>query len=106
MTNDRDQELDQLADAIADGDYALLDGPAELPPATTEEPMVVRSLRLPPAVEQRAQAAAQERGQPVTAFLRELIEAGLAGLEGDAMISRADAVRALLGIPPPRTPAA
>ncbi|MGH3450188.1 MAG: hypothetical protein ACRDQW_05560 [Haloechinothrix sp.] len=100
MTDDRDRELDQLADAIADGEYVILDAPAELPPATTEEPMVVRSLRLPIVIEERAKAAARERGQTVTAFLRELIESGLAGLEGDVTISRADAVRALLGLHP------
>lgn len=100
MTQDRDQELDVLADAIADGDYEILEEPAELPAASTEEPMVVRSLRLPVEVERLARAAAAERGLTITALLRELIEAGLAGLQGDTTISRADAVRALLGLHP------
>jgi predicted DNA-binding protein len=98
--HDRDQELCALADAIADGDYEMLDEPVPLPPAAAEEPKVVRSIRLDVDVDKRARAAAAERGVPVTAFLRDLIEAGLAGLEDDAPISRADAVRALLGLHP------
>jgi predicted DNA-binding protein len=100
MTDQRDQELSELADAIADGEYTILDEPAELPPAATGEPMVVRSLRLPPTIDQRASKAAGDLGIPVTAFLRQLIEAGLAGLDDDTPISRADAVRALLRLHP------
>lgn len=100
MTDERERELSELADAIADGEYTILDEPVDLPPAATEEPMVVRSLRLPVDVEQRARKAATERDMTVTAFLRQMIEAGLADLENDTTISRADAVRALLGLHP------
>ncbi|MGH2381846.1 MAG: hypothetical protein ACRDG7_11585 [Candidatus Limnocylindria bacterium] len=70
------------------------------PPSATEPPKAVRSIRLDVDVDQRARVAAVARGVPVTAFLRDLIEAGLAGLEDDTPISRADAVRALLGLRP------
>ena len=47
MTDKQDQELSELADAIAGGEYTILDEPADLPPAATEDPIVVRSLRCP-----------------------------------------------------------
>jgi len=38
MTDQRDKELSTPADAIAVGEYTILDEPAELPPAATEDP--------------------------------------------------------------------
>src|SRR5450755_2908002 len=62
--------------------------------------MVVRSLRLAPELDQRIKAVAQVRGVPASTLIREWIELGLTATEGDAPISRADALRALAGLRP------
>ena len=76
--------------------------PAEAPPAPAPgtEPMVVRSLRLPLALDRRLRAVAEARGVPMSTLVREWIELELAGLEHDEPISRADALRALARLRP------
>ena len=66
----------------------------ELPPAGAPV-MVVRSLRLPLELDQRLKTAAGKRGVPTSTLVREWIELELTALEDDALISRADALRAL-----------
>jgi predicted DNA-binding protein len=60
--------------------------------------MVVRSLRLPVALDARVKAAAEQRGVPTSTLIREWIEQELAALDHDEPISRADALRALAGV--------
>ena len=55
---------------------------------------------MPVDVEQRARKAAAGRGLNVTALLRRQVESGLTDLETDATVSRANAMRALLGLHP------
>jgi hypothetical protein len=75
-------------------------GAVELPPPPEGEPMVVRSLRLPLALDRRIKAAATARQVSVSTLLREWIELGLAALKNDQPISRADALRALASLRP------
>jgi predicted DNA-binding protein len=72
---------------------------SELPPRDAPV-MVVRSLRLPFALDQRLKAAAQRRGVPTSTLVREWIELELTALEDDQPISRADALRALASLRP------
>jgi hypothetical protein len=53
------------------------DEPATLPPAADADVMVVRSLRLPLALETRARAVASARHVPYTTLIREWIIDGL-----------------------------
>src|SRR5256885_2713036 len=81
-----------LADALASG----ADAPLATPDTGT--PMVSRSLRLPLETYERLQAAAAARRLPITTLMRDLIEAGPAGLEGPATLPLAH-VRAGPGAP-------
>jgi predicted DNA-binding protein len=76
----------------------------ELPPAADvdddDEPMVVRSLRMPLELDRRLKAAAAARGLPVSQLVRDWVELELAALENDQPISRADALRALAAVRP------
>lgn len=94
------EELDKFL-----GNLTYLDeeiAAAELPPPPSEDHpvMVVTSLRLPLELHERLKAAAGSRGKPFSALAREWIEMGLAALEDDQPISRADALRALAGLRP------
>lgn len=75
---------------------------AELPPPRTEV-MVVRSLRLPAAVDEALAAAATAAGVPKTTWIRQAIEMALAlQADDDQPISRAEALRALTLLRPAR----
>ena len=78
-----------------------------MPPRQTQVPdeplptaVVVRSLRLPSALDRRLRAVAGQRGIPASTLVRQWVEAELAALEDDQLISRADAVRALATVRP------
>jgi hypothetical protein len=58
----------------------------DLPTSGDDEPLVVRSLRLPVAMETRTRAIATAQGVPVTVLMREWISAGLAAAEESANI--------------------
>lgn len=68
------------------------DEPAVLPPVPDADTMVVRSLRLPLALETRARAVATSRNVPYTALIREWI---IDGLERDEAGDQRDAVTEL-----------
>ena len=78
-----------LADAIANGVEASLSVP------DTDVPMVSRSLRLPVDVDQRIRQAADARGIGATTLMRQLVEAGLADLDDNAVVALADVRRML-----------
>lgn len=85
--------------ATPDQEKALL---ASLPPAGSEV-MVVRSLRLPSAVDEAVAAAARSAGVPKTTWIRQAIETALAlQAEEDQPISRIEALRALTMLRPAR----
>ncbi len=73
----------------------------EAPPRPEGEVMAVRSVRWPADLDRRVKAAAAARDTSVSALIREWAELELAELEGDQLISRADALRALAGLHPP-----
>ncbi|MBN1172466.1 MAG: hypothetical protein JXA67_09855 [Micromonosporaceae bacterium] len=82
-----------------DQEEALL---AALPPAGSDV-MVVRSLRLPSAVDAAVAAAARVAGVPKTTWIRQAIETSLAlQAEEDQPISRIEALRALTLLRPAR----
>jgi hypothetical protein len=60
---------------------------ADLPAIGDDEPLVVRSLRLPVAMETRIRAIATAQGVPVTVLTREWIVAGLAVAEESAQVN-------------------
>ncbi len=86
-TGPSDHELPRTPEEMAAflDDLTFTDEPVQaVPPRLQDEPLVVRSLRLPVDVELRASAVAKARGVPVTALMREWIAAGLAAAEGHA----------------------
>jgi hypothetical protein len=85
-TGPSDMEMPRSADEMAtflDG-LTFTDAPVELPPALEpdDEPLVVRSLRLPLDVETRARAIAEQRGIKVTTLMREWVTAAVIEAEG------------------------
>ena len=83
----------------AEEEAALLQS---LPPAGSDV-MVVRSLRLPLALDQAVAAAAKAAEIPKTAWIRQAIEMALAvQADDDQPISRAEALRALTLLRPAR----
>jgi hypothetical protein len=72
-------------------------------PAPGSEVMVVRSLRLPMALDEAVTAAAGGAGMPKSTWIRQAIELALAmQADEDQSISRADALRALTLLRPAR----
>jgi hypothetical protein len=83
----------------ADEEAALLQS---LPPAGSDV-MVVRSLRMPLALDQAVAASAKAAEIPKTAWIRQAIEMALAvQADDDQPISRAEALRALTLLRPAR----
>jgi predicted DNA-binding protein len=80
-------KVDDFMDALT-----FTDEPATLPPVPDADVMVVRSLRLPLALETRARAVATARGVPYTTLIREWI---IDGLERDEAGDKRDAVTEL-----------
>jgi predicted DNA-binding protein len=95
-------ELEKFLDNLTylDEEVAAVDVPPR--PGDDNPVMVVTSLRLPLDLHERLKAAAGSRGKPFSTLAREWIEVGLADLEDDQPISRADALRALAGLRPHR----
>jgi predicted DNA-binding protein len=85
-----------LADDIALGDES------GLPVPDSDVPMVSRSLRLPVDLYQRVCAAAHERGIGVTTLMRQFVESGIAEMDDSAVVSLADARRALAHLARPQ----
>jgi predicted DNA-binding protein len=81
--------------------------PDSILPDEAAEVMVVRSLRLPPDLDERIREIAAERGLKWSVLVRQWIEQEVAALDDDVPISRADALRALASLRPiGRSPAA
>ena len=70
-------------------------GGVPAPPPPESEPMVVRGLRLPVALDRRVRAAAEAMGVSYSAVIREWIEVGLTEAENDRPISLAAVRRAI-----------
>jgi chromosomal replication initiator protein len=71
------------AEAFQRGELELTpDQPAEMPPPPENEPLVVRSLRLPLNLELRVKAVAAAEGIPPTVLMREWIADGVEAAEG------------------------
>lgn len=111
LERDRQDDLEQVRDGSelmaglrfsTDADLPTDLPPVDVPPVADvdDEPMVVRSVRMPLGLDRRLKAAATARGVPVSQLLREWAELELATLEHDQPISRADALRALAAIRP------
>lgn len=88
---------------------ALVD--AEPVPAATEadlEVLVGRSVRLPLRADEALKRVARERGTTPSTLIRQWIEAGLAELDNDRVVSLAEVRRALAmaSLTPPRRNAA
>ena len=81
MTNDSsDRQMPKTADELAafmDG-LTFTDEPVHnVPPRLEDEPLVVRSLRLPASLEIQARRIAEARGVAVTVLMREWIAAAV-----------------------------
>ena len=88
--DDTQAQEDTLAEAVAAGNYTIdiaRAGTVEMPPLPTDEPMVVCTLRLPPALYLRIKRVADESGVRPSALMRELLEAGLAEDEADEPVT-------------------
>jgi predicted DNA-binding protein len=93
-------ELDKFLDNLTYLDGEVPPDRIPPPPGPDNPVMVVTSLRLPLELHERLKAAAGLRGKPFSTLVREWIEQGLAGMEDDQPISRAEALRALAGLRP------
>jgi hypothetical protein len=94
----RTTEGRQAADAVARGDMKFeFDeaGLAELPPVAETSPMVTKTMKWRPETYLRIKEQAEARGISAGAFIRECVEAQLAALDGDRVVSLADVQRAL-----------
>lgn len=96
-----------LSDQLAEG--VEVDGTPG-PPATDAdaEVLVGRSVRLPLRADEALKRAARQRGTTPSALIREWVEAGLAELDDDRVVSLAEVRRALAlaSLTPPGTAAA
>ena len=105
MTDTTHQHLDddftpddyrQLADSteaarqVAAGDLVIdwSAPPVTLPPPSDSDAMVVRTLRMPLALELRVRALAEARGVPVTTLMREFIADSTAAAEDSTGVTR------------------
>jgi hypothetical protein len=94
----RTTEGRQAADAVARGDMKFEYDEAqiaELPPAPDSTPMVTKTMKWRPETYLRIKEQADSRGISAGAFIRECVEAQLAALDGDRVVSLADVQRAL-----------
>ncbi len=94
----RTTEGRRAADAVAHGDmkFEFDDaGMAELPPVPDSSPMVTKTVKWRPDTYLRIKQQADARGISAGAFIRECVEAQLAALDGDRVVSLADVQRAL-----------
>ena len=94
----RTTEGRQAADAVARGDMKFeFDeaGLAELPPVAETSPMVTKTMKWRPETYLCIKEQAEARGISAGAFIRECVEAQLAALDGDRVVSLADVQRAL-----------
>jgi predicted DNA-binding protein len=90
-----DDELDQLALAVAAGNITYTDAPATLPPKPDGETMAVYSVRLPTDTAEQLATLAKDRGVKPSTLMRQMIEQCLATEADDHPISLSDALRAL-----------
>jgi len=90
-----DDQLDQLALAVAAGNIEYTDAPALLPPKPDGETMAVYSVRLPTDTAEQLATIAERRGVKPSTLMRQMIEQCLATEADDHPISLADALRAL-----------
>jgi predicted DNA-binding protein len=70
------------------------------PLAPGDDIMVTSSIRMPLELHTRVKQLAENRGIGMSTLVREWMEAAVAELDGDQLISRADAVRALARLHP------
>ncbi|WP_433212060.1 CopG family transcriptional regulator [Dactylosporangium sp. CS-047395] len=95
-----DDQLDQLALAVAAGNITYTDEPAALPPKPDGETMAVYSVRLPTDTAEQLATVAASRGVKPSTLMRQMIEQCLATEANDHPISLADALRALTTLRP------
>ena len=76
--------------------------PEQAPPplAPGDDIVVTSSIRMPLELHTRVKQLADSRGIGMSTLVREWMEAAIADLDGDQLISRADAVRALSRLHP------
>ncbi|NYT94307.1 hypothetical protein [Salinispora sp. H7-4] len=89
-------DMKRAAEAFARGEVDYDDSAqVELPPAAEAEPMVMRGVRLPVALDQRVRSAADAAGMKPSTLIREWIELGLTELEHDRPVSLSALRRAI-----------
>jgi predicted DNA-binding protein len=96
---------EQVAALLDDPTLTWEEVPADQAPPVAEqqaeaETMVVRTVRMPQDIDQRLSEEAAARGLNWSEMVREFVRTGLAALDDDQPISRADALRALAGVHP------
>lgn len=99
---------EQIAALMDDPDLVWEDVPADqappLLPADQATPdaatMTIRTVRMPQDLDQRITDEAAARGLTWSEMVREFVRTGVAALDDDQPISRADAFRALAGVHP------
>jgi predicted DNA-binding protein len=97
-----------LSDDLANG-VEVDDQPSAPATEADLEVLVGRSVRLPLRADEALKRAARERGTTPSALIRQWVEAGLAELDNDRVVSLAEVRRALALAsltPPPRDIAA
>lgn len=77
------------------------DTPAPEPTDTDLEVLVGRSVRLPLRTDEALKKVARERGTTPSTLIRQWVEAGLAELDNDRVVSLAEVRRALANLTPP-----
>ena len=92
------EQLNRLLDSLRFDDTV----PAELPPppGDADQVKVPRSVRWSLDLDLRMKAAAAARGLTMSQLMIQFAESGLAQLEEDQPISRAEAIRLLSGLRP------
>ncbi|WP_433634487.1 hypothetical protein [Nocardia sp. CA-120079] len=93
-------EVASFMDRLTFSDEPVPPEKAPPPLAPGDDIMVTSSIRMPLELHTRVKQLADSRGIGLSTLIREWMEAAIAELDGDQLISRADAVRALSRLHP------
>jgi predicted DNA-binding protein len=93
-------EVAAFMDRLNFSDESVPAHKAPPPLAPGDDIMVTSSIRMPLELHTRVKQLADTRGIGMSTLIREWMEVAIAELDGDQLISRADAVRALSRLHP------